>query len=450
MVADLPKLVDLQNPLEPVMFNSIVNMLPTSFEEINTYQLARKIYSKIRPKSKPMSHKKDLGEVYHFENVPVTPYQYLLKVGVVPKGGPIWPDWSNQLEARHCRNLTPIDDCPEHPQRICYHFNEPAAWCGGIVKHFGHQIADFSTRILHTRSAHPKVKLLFSTWEDWGQYKTFNKTPAFFRAILDWYNIGPDDIEIIMEPTLVRELMVAPQAEQLYNYGPSSEYLDLIDEHVEQRLRRKPKQRAIFVSRAGTSVHFAGEAYIENLMQEAGIKVIRPETMPLEEQLAEYEASEQLIFTEGSALHSLQLLGRAIDHIHVLVRRPGCRIAENLLNVRAKSLSYIEVAQGVVCALYPNGDPQHGTGIPIYNEDAIINYLRSIDQALSDRWNQSLYLELRDNDILAWLEWIATKQRTKITPSKEAIITSLRKLDLSHLVPFAETCLPAFLPNTST
>lgn len=292
-------------------------------------------------------------------------------------------------------------------------------------------------RILHTRVTHPKAKLLFSTRVK-SNFVTLSKTPPFFRALLDWYNINSEEIEIVNKPTIAHELFVAPQAEQLNSYGPSQEYLDLIDEHVERKLHRKPKKKALFVSRAGVRARFAGEAYIEHLMRNAGICVIRPETISLEEQLAEYDASERLIFSEGSALHGLQLLGRSISHVQVLNRRPKFLTAKNMINVRADSLSYVEVSKGLIYVLRPDGKPAFFSGLSILNEDAIIDYLWSINPKVIGSWKHEVYLEHRDNDIMSWIDHQVKHLTIKVPGAKEMIIKKLYELDLSHFVPFAE------------
>lgn len=402
---------------------------------------AQKTFS-AKPKVSETRYKQSLGEVLSFDNVPIVPYEYLLEMDMhgflIHKGGPIWPDWSNQLDARHCQDGKPCDEQPDIPKQIERYIYEPAAWCGPILHHFGHQIADFSTRILHISKIYPDAKLLFFP------YSTDIKRPNFstLTAILNWYGIDANKIEIITQPTFAKNLLVAPQAEQLMNYGPSSEYLDLLDENTERQLHRKPKQKAVFVSRAGMLARFAGETYLEGMMKKMGIRVIRPETMLLEQQLAEYEASEHLIFSEGSALHALQLLGRSIDHVNVLVRRPRKRLAENLLTRRVQSLSYVEVSHGVVCGLWPNGQLRRPKGICILNEDAIIDYLCLIDSSIKQHWNQTEYLEARDNDILSWLKDTELDPTiTQIPTEKDVVIQTLQEVKLDHLIPMAERFL---------
>lgn len=389
------------------------------------------------------THKKSLGKIQSFRHVAVTPYQYLMKrpLGLPEhQGGPIWPDWHNEIDARFCRNRSAVDDLPDHPQSISKQIQEPAAWCGPIVDHFGHQVADFSTRILHTRSAYPDAKLLFGV-EAGRQSLDLHETPALFRSILDWLCVETNDIEIITHPTLVHELLVAPQAEQLTNYGPAPAYLDLLDELTERQLKGKRKQGILFVSRAGMPVRFAGEEYIEHLMAENGVRVIRPETMTLREQLAAYAASECLIFTQGSALHGLQLLGRSLHNLHVLPRYPGYQFAKNLLNVRAKSLKYFEVCRGVIYGLEPGGNPGKWYGISVFEEDAIIDYLRMINPTIANCWNQALYLEHRDKDVISWFNWLSLRSPPPGLDSLAVIINNLREHGLEHLTPTAERVL---------
>ena len=60
---------------------------------------------------------------------------------------------------------------------------------------------------------------------------------------------------------------------------------------------------------------FAGEAYLEQVLERIGIGVIRPEKFSIAEQMATYRAAQTLMFAEGSALHGAQLLGRALGDV---------------------------------------------------------------------------------------------------------------------------------------
>ena len=431
---------------------AIKNQFVRFVQTTAVFPLARNIYQKIDPERKyfTQTRKACLGKILPFSDLPIVPYDQLgnRSRGLsLHLGGPIWPNWSSQLDARHCRNGVPVDDRPNNPAYITDRIEGPTIWCGPISIHFGHQVAEFSTRILQAKLEYPNATFLFSSTKRRLKELNFNtleKTPVFFRSILDWYDIKPTQVKIVDRPIIANELMVAPQAEQLGNLGPSSKYLDLMDEHVERKLQKKLKHKLTFVSRAGTNRHFAAETYLEQFMRESGINVIRPETMSLEAQLAEYVASEQLIFSEGSALHGLQLLGRSLDNIYVLNRRLGSKLAKNMLKVRAKSLVYLDCIQEFIYGYSSFGKPKELDGITFLNEGLLLEHLHSIDPSLKSCWNHSLYLEHRDRDVAAWLQR-ETQKPWKITPlSRAKIVKQLSRVGCSHLIPFAEDCFAKY------
>src|SRR6187551_2842612 len=67
------------------------------------------------------------------------------------RGGPRWPDFNKQVLSRHCRGMKPIpsDEEPTADRRPVTTL-EKGVWCGPIVDHYGHQIADFGMRIAYS------------------------------------------------------------------------------------------------------------------------------------------------------------------------------------------------------------------------------------------------------------------------------------------------------------
>ena len=382
------------------------------------------------------SNKAELGRTLFFRDVVIVPYESLLDRfnGLsAHRGGPIWPDWNSQTEARHCRNAAPIDDQPSQPNATIETLADPVIWGSAICTHFGHQIADFSTRLLHSKVTHPNAKFLFCA-KSGSRIETIEQAPTFFQEILDWYDIAPDRVKIASRPLLAKQLIVAPQAEQLSSYGPSPEYLDLADAHTNKKLSLgRRRQGTVFVSRAGTKHHFAGESYLETLMSDVGIKVIRPETLSLLEQLSEYCASEWLIFSEGSAIHALQLLGRSLGKVQIVNRRSDQRLAKGIIADRAQSLEYIDIVQGTLHGFTPFGVAKDWQAVTLLNEEALVSYLASVNPELKRQWNHSMYVAQRDRDILAWIRRETQPDGSIHHLSACAISAQLRKLNLSHL-----------------
>src|SRR5688572_16905304 len=99
-----------------------------------------------------------------FRDVLVTPYTDLLdgpRGGMYHRGGPHWPDWSTQTAARYCAGGVPHDVEPSDGEPKST-LADRIAWGGAITWHFGHQIADFTTRLLPTLAEMPDVRFAFS------------------------------------------------------------------------------------------------------------------------------------------------------------------------------------------------------------------------------------------------------------------------------------------------
>jgi hypothetical protein len=308
------------------------------------------------------------------------------------------------------------------------------AWGGGIDHQFGHQIADFSTRLLPTMLARPELPIAFSAKPESG-YHTLATTPDFFRAILAWFGLPPERLHLVNEPTTVGELFVAPQAEQLEGPGPSAAYLDALDENAERRLGPPPPrdESALYVSRAGMSAHFAGELELERALAAAGVRVLRPETMPLPDQIRAYRTSRRIVFAEGSAVHTLQLLGRIPADVGVLVRRAGDCIAEANLAPRVRTLAYADATLGLLYGVAPSGRAAHHRGLSLLREDEVPAAFARLGIDLSRAWDAAAFRRARDEDTLAWVEAQAREVHRHGVGSVEQIAQGLASMGMSHL-----------------
>jgi len=257
------------------------------------------------------------------------------------KGGPRWQDWDSIPASRFFRDGQPVDILPDESEPIAYKVEGRYFWGGLIQSHFGHQIADFSTRIAQIKYyGVDDAKLIFISNPGLG-IKSYIGAPQWFKSILKWYGYGEEDIEIIKGPTHFRKLNVFPQGEALKSVGPSSEYLDALDYNLRRKkIRIGKKIRFLYVSRAGLHTCMAGESYLERQLLQAGVTVIRPEELRLRSQLRHYLRADTLIFSEGSAIHGLQLLGRGIGAVHILNRRWNFKMARAAIEPRAQMVQY--------------------------------------------------------------------------------------------------------------
>jgi hypothetical protein len=370
----------------------------------------------------------------HFRNIVIGPFTGLLQAQVGRSthcGGPLWPEWEKQIDARHCRQGLPVDDCPivkEVPTSL----KGTIAWGGPIVNHFGHQIADFSMRLLPTLAHWPQAVFAFATHRRF-RFQRLEDTPPFFHEILDWFGIPAHRVILFTGPVAVDEVFVAPQAEQVAGPGPAAAHLDLLDEITAGRLGSPQRQGVLFVSRASIRDRFAGEAYLERALQAAGVMVIRPESLPLVEQLKAYLSASDVIFSEGSAVHATQLMGRALGNVHVLTRRPGATLASHSLTPRARSLAYHDLTVGLVHGLDLARKPRKARGLSILHEDLLLDrFANTLSIHLRKHWNAGAYCAARDEDVRQWLRSESETSFGHAPGSLDFILATLAGTGLAH------------------
>jgi Glycosyltransferase 61 len=337
-----------------------------------------------------------------FRDVLVTPYSDLLRAGpdhLNHRGGPHWPDFQRQHEARHRRRGEPVDHEPRW-QRAEGRLTGTWAWAGPISSHFGHQILEFSMRLAPTLASDPDAQFLFAAGPT-GRPRSVDDGPQFFKAILDWLGIAQTRCHVATVPLIVDELVVAPQSEQLGGPGPSRRHLDFMDAHTRCRLGDIKRRGSVYVSRAGLPARFAGEAFLEETLPHCGVQVIRPEKLPLAEQLQTYASARRLIFAEGSALYGPLLMGRSLPDVVVLKRFREGQLGKPMLAPRATSLCYYHTVRSLIPGRARSGRMTDFAGIALLDEEKLLESFDDLNIPLRDLWNPRRYAELRDKDVEA-------------------------------------------------
>lgn len=372
-----------------------------------------------------------------FEGVVVAPYSELLDSpgGLSDhRGGPHWPDWEKQTWARHQRGNRPVD---AEPVRVDARsrLRGSMVWAGPVVTHFGHQVADFGMRIAPSLIQFGPKEFLFATHPRYG-FRSINDTPRFFRQLLAWYGIGTGQASLLAEASIVGELLVAAQSEQLQGPEPRPEILAWLAEHAHRRLGRMERSGTIYVSRAGMTARFAGEVQLELLMRRAGVAVMRPELLPLDEQLRAYVGAERVVFAEGSAIHSVQLLGgRALGHVAVLVRRSGARLAARAIYARAESVRYLEAVAGLVHGLRVTGEAAVAVGMPVLAPEQLQDVLWSAGIDIRRHWSSRDWAAAVEKDIIEWAGQELAGPRGRVPGAVTTIAATATTVGLEALIP---------------
>jgi len=206
-------------------------------------------------------------------------------------------------------------------------------------------------------------RLVFAVLEGHGPIH-IEDAPEFFRGILAWFGVPEERVIIVSRPTLFSELRVLPQGEVAGDGSlplqPDVQFLDYLSQHGSRshlRDARAQRYKVTLVSRVRHRPLILGEQVIDELFSKAGHHVFYPERHSLQKQLEVYLNSELLVFTEGSALHGLQLLGRNLNQVLVIARRSGPDQFRFRIEPRAKRYDTINVVGDVIPVLGNiNGD----------------------------------------------------------------------------------------------
>jgi Glycosyltransferase 61 len=406
-----------------------------------------------------------------FTDITVHPTQELRPPeGAFFRGGPEWPYFGMQILARHCHGAIPRPvDARPLPARAEWPYFDPqflpafwphlygealpapgdwrrslprladahaptsdqvsdrvdaGIWCGPVILHFGHMVADFAMRIVGSARLGAATPLVFSL-------PPFRDVapPPYFWDIVDHLGADRRRVLLLRKPTRFDRLFVLPQAERPGGGAPSRRHLHLMDAITDAQVASGRDIGQVFVSRARLAEgRFAGEAYIEEALTRAGVTIFHPETADLQTQLRLYRQARTLIFSEGSALHALQLLGHLDADIIVLVRRPRRRMAAASLRPRARSLQYLEAVRGLVHGLSRSGRTIRRAGMSVIDEPRLLGGLGRAGIELAPFWDPQAYAERRDADIAGW---IAQRRAAGPHPGEQAMIEAqLRALCL--------------------
>lgn len=315
-------------------------------------------------------------------------------------GGPIWPNFEQQTLIRQCRRSVPVDDKPVEGTEQATVLEGPHIWCGYLPPHFGHFIADQISRLpAALLNCPPEAKLLFSLPEGIGEPKDF------FYDILETLGVAINRVVLQRKvPLEVETLYAPPLGETLYG-KPDAEYLTILAKLMDGLGFQANPKEDVYVSRArlpASLSSLAGESYLEECFLKLGVKVIWPEKMTLRQQLQAYASARKLVFSEGSAIHGRQLLGKIKQDILVIERRKRYNMARDVIAPRCSTLDYISAIDGTVFVNpVPNGNLWQG--LTVLDESRLIEGLLRAGIDLQPIWDSRVFRRRRDQEILTWI-----------------------------------------------
>lgn len=341
-----------------------------------------------------------LPDMQVFHAVPVVPVARV--TGMVPVGGPIWPDYPDHVAARHCRDGKPVDVAPARPARM-RRMNKSAVWGGFLNRQFGHLVGEHLTRLPQSLRDRPDDLYLFTVHPQ----ETKETLPGYIWEVLDWYGVRRDRVWLIRLPWLVKELRVAAQGEMLGGLQTPNEFLDLLDANATRKALVPVPNRLVYVTRAGFVASgkggHAGEGYLAALLARLGVTVVDPGQLSIRRQMELYAGAQVLVFAEGSALHGRCLLGRVAQDIHVLRRRSMRNTARAQLAPRCQRLVYHQVLAGRLGTRTERRGSRVDLEAALYDPEVLFATFRSLGIDLRRHWDKAAYLAAVRADIDGWL-----------------------------------------------
>jgi capsular polysaccharide biosynthesis protein len=175
---------------------------------------------------------------------------------------------------------------------------------GPIIPHYGHFLTAALPRFWHiVRYGVPDVPIICHSIESPEEW--FAR--PYVSTILGRLGLSPAHFAHFREPTLLPRLRVArPSFEEQFFAHP---VFREIGRAVSSTLSLSQRNRGpLYISKAklgpGATYRLMNESKLEESISQAGIRVIYPETLTLDEQIAEIASASVLLGTVGSAFHT--------------------------------------------------------------------------------------------------------------------------------------------------
>lgn len=238
------------------------------------------------------------------------------------------PDMFRHQREGKAADLAAVD-FPEAPQ-----FLEGDYLYGGpLIGHFGHFIAECVHRLwLASHPGFKGVPLLFLAAAG------DTVSPALAARILP--ALGIEAYTIVQEPVRVERLIVGEMGKSMRTPA-SRPYTDWLATHRPLDSFRDDRfpEKVCMMRGHLLGGKILGESALEAWLQEEGYTAVRPEDHDVVSQLKYIVNAKKLIFSEGSAIHLVDLLPPIEADVAVLLRRPFSRLVPTSLDGRCRRLS---------------------------------------------------------------------------------------------------------------
>jgi hypothetical protein len=257
-------------------------------------------------------------------------------------------------------------------------------YLGPLHRHFGHFVTESMTRIWYSLLADtPDLKLVVLPEIDSVEERenfSFDNLQAWQQDVFRYFGI--EHLHFVRSTSIFENLIVPQQGGILFSEFHSETYLDILAAH---------SGKAIEATRTGAKVYYlrpqdlpygkiAGDEYIGNFLSQFGYRAVYPETLSGAEQIQLAATATKVISSQGSALHSFNLLGRSEADVLVLQRTTASALKDfiNTLKPYVGSVTVHEPAMNL-----PGTNPS--SGLQMIDVERFLLQLAQFDESIDPK-----------------------------------------------------------------
>jgi hypothetical protein len=194
-----------------------------------------------------------------------------------------------------------------------------ALFGGYLFAHYGHFVAESLHRLwpVIADQRFAAMPIVFAVSSMHGGTAALE---PFMHDLFAYLRIDAARVKLISESLLIRRLHVPGQARWL-GRAPAPGYDALFRPFGPLPSANGPRHVYVSRSRHLFSGGYVGELLVEEILSAAGVTIIVPENYPAADLISIYRGAENIAFSEGSAIHLLEISGGIAAHVLVIGRR---------------------------------------------------------------------------------------------------------------------------------
>ena len=197
------------------------------------------------------------------------------------------------------------------------HSDETVIFSGDLHRHFGHFIQDSISRLWYAvkyREQDFKIAILINpNWPNWD----FNPEGSYHINFINLLGIRRERVLIVDKPTQFKQVIVPKQC-VFWGEGYDKDLMGIVYNAARKTVTPKNEKKIYLSKSKFEKQDIYNEEYFERFFVDQGFKVINPEQLPLEEQIAFVSGADEIACTYGTLSHWSLFAQDGIKLINIL------------------------------------------------------------------------------------------------------------------------------------